>query len=250
MRHAVHKHSLCVLSADYRLAPQTRIPEIFSDVQDCVSFIRSSLPSHLPGNAVDPSRLAVSGSSAGGYLALLAGLYCEPKPTCLVPIYPITDPLGSFFTTSQPEPMGRYLASHNELASCLDPNAKAVANCGPLGEDVRMHMYVRMLADASLANLLGIKRMDAADALKWRISRNVYSRGLPPMYVLHGDGDEAVGVEQADEVVGAAVGCAGDAEGRVVYERPHRENHFLDVGAGYENERLYGWLMGQLKGNA
>lgn len=224
MRRAVSRHKLCVISADYRFAPQARLPEIFSDVKDCITFIRSSLAAQFPADAVDVSRLAVSGSSAGGYLALLAGLYTEPKPTCLVPIYPITDPLGTFFTTSQPPPSFRpYLASRDELAECLDPNGRVVANCGPLGEDVRMGMYVRMMADANLASLHGID--DEKAAAPWRVCRQVETLGLPMMYVIHGDGDESVGVEQADELVDAATGSRGKET--VVYERVPGANHFL-----------------------
>lgn len=243
MRCAVAAHDLAVISADYRLAPQTRLPAIFQDVVDCIAFIRTSLAASR-AHAIDASRLAVSGSSAGGYLALLAGLHVDPQPTCLLPIYPITDPLGQFFTTSQPPPSIRpRLASREELAACLDPHGEVVANCGPVGEDVRMGMYVRMMADASLPALLGIEGLDVEEKGRWRVSRNVLERGLPAMYVLHGDGDEAVGVEQADEVVGAALGCGVE----VVYERVHGANHFLDVGETYENERMYAWLVEQLK---
>jgi len=102
MRKAVQQYGLAVISADYRLAPQVGVAEILEDVKDCIYYIRTDLQGQLDQkDAVDVSRLAVSGSSAGGYLALLAGLYVDPKPNVLAPIYPITDPLGSFCTTSQ-----------------------------------------------------------------------------------------------------------------------------------------------------
>jgi acetyl esterase/lipase len=55
-----------VVSPDYRLAPQTRLPEILKDVRDLFHWVRTELPSKLPaGVAVDVSRVASSGSSAG-----------------------------------------------------------------------------------------------------------------------------------------------------------------------------------------
>lgn len=108
------------ISADYRLTPQVHVGEVFEDVKDCVKYIRNNLSSLLGEGIVDGSRVAVSGSSVGGFLSLLAGLYIDPKPQVIVPIYPISDPLGTFFTNPQPAPNGRYSASKEEVAACLD----------------------------------------------------------------------------------------------------------------------------------
>merc|ERR1712000_378793 len=62
MRNGVHTHGYACVSADYRLCPQVSVEEVFKDVQDCIKFIRTELPSHVPEGALDVSRLAVSGS--------------------------------------------------------------------------------------------------------------------------------------------------------------------------------------------
>lgn len=237
MRRAVQKHKLAVISADYRFAPQIGIADILEDVQDAVNFIRKDLSSHLDSqDAVDVSKLAVSGSSAGGYLALLAGLYINPKPDVILPIYPITDPLGTFFANPQPPAMGRELVSADSLAEFLDPNAPAVANNA--SDSLRQNMYIRMQHDANLAKLWKVPQ-DVEGEKKWRLSRNVYEHRLPPAYFLMGDADTAVGVEQADEVVGAMVGCGIE----VKYERVHGKDHFLDAGPEYENEAFFEFLL-------
>ena len=241
MRKGVQKYGFACISADYRFAPQVHVKDILDDVKDCISFIRNDLSKHVDKDAIDPSRLAVSGSSAGGYLALLAGLYADPKPNVILPIYPITDPLGWFFITSQPPPFGRKLLEEKDLAAYLDPKAEPVTNCTPDAEkDDRMHMYVRMMASANLAELYHVPKPE--DAKPYRISRNIYEHSLPPTYVLHGDADSAVGVEQADEVVGAALGCGIEVE----YERVHGKDHFLDTGPDYDNEKFYGFMMKHL----
>ncbi|KAL3440267.1 Alpha/Beta hydrolase protein [Aspergillus insuetus] len=240
MRAGVEKYKYIAISADYRLAPQVGVAEILEDVRDCITFIRTELSSIL-GNIADVSRLAVSGSSAGGYLALLAGLYVEPKPNVIVPIYPITDPLGTFFTKPQPIPEGKHAASKDEMSPYLDPHAPITTSSGRSPYDPRGYMYNYMLRTATLAQLLGISSNDtnASTAAPYRISRNIQEHGLPPAYIIHGDADSAVGVEQADEVVGAMVGCGLTVE----YERVQGEDHLFDDKVDYENERLYEFVM-------
>jgi acetyl esterase/lipase len=243
MRKNGQQYGYACVSADYRLAPQVSVADILEDVKDCIAFIRTKLASEIGGgDLIDPTRLAVSGSSAGGYLTLLAGLYVEPKPQVILPIYPITDPLGSFFITPQPPPMGRHLARKEDMAPYLDPKAKPVANNPPLPESDRGHMYPLMMHSANLAKLWHVPE-GVEGAKKWRLSRNVYERRLPPAYFLHGDADTAVGVEQADEVVGAMLGCGI----QVQYERPHGKDHFLDNGPEYENAAFYNFMLKHLK---
>ncbi|KAL2827447.1 Alpha/Beta hydrolase protein [Aspergillus pseudoustus] len=238
MRAGVSKYNYIAISADYRLAPQVKVGEIFEDVKDCIAFIRTKLQMIL-GDAADVSRLAVSGSSAGGFLALLAGLYVDPKPQVIVPIYPITDPLGSFFTTPQPRIEGIHYASTEDLAPYLDPNAPVVSSSGYPPDDPRGFMYWYMLRTATLPQLLGLSADDPTAANPYRISRNIAEHGLPPAYIIHGDADTAVGVEQADEVVGAVAGRGLTVE----YERVPGKDHLFDNEEGYENDRMYEFVM-------
>lgn len=234
MLRAGKNHNFAVISADYRLAPQVGVAEIFEDVKDCVAFIRhGSLKDALGEGVVDTTRLAVSGSSAGGYLALLAGLYVEPKPKVLLPIYPITDPLGTFFTTSQPHPFGGPPPDLEALKPFIDPNAEVVAYNE--GDSKRNGMYMYMLQEANLASLLRVKPGDDT----FRIGKQIYEHRLPPSYIVHGDADSAVGVEQADEVVGVMLGCGLEVE----YERLHGINHLFDKEESVGLEKMYEFMM-------
>jgi acetyl esterase/lipase len=237
MRQGVQKYGFACISADYRLAPQANVTEIFEDVKDCINFIRRDLSSYFTNDILDVSRLAVSGSSAGGFIALLVGLYVTPKPEIIIPIYPITDPFGLFFTQPQPAPNGRYAASKEEMAAFLDHEANAIASSGKVPDDPRSHMYVYMLRSANLAELWGVP--DEKSAHPYRIARNIHQYRLPPAYVLHGDADTAVGVEQSDEVVGAMLGCGIPVQ----YERPHDRDHFLDNSSEYQSEAMYTFMM-------
>jgi acetyl esterase/lipase len=59
-----------VVSIDYRLAPETKLPEIIEDLQDAYRWVREKGPELL---RIYPDRVAVVGNSAGGYLTLMAG---------------------------------------------------------------------------------------------------------------------------------------------------------------------------------
>jgi acetyl esterase/lipase len=246
MLESVNKHNHALISADYRLAPQVGVQDILADINDCIAFIRSpdGLAANLKGIAdsgvLDTTRLAVSGSSAGGYLALLAGLYVEPKPQVILPIYPITDPLGTFFTTSQPgsSQKGNVDAT---VQPYLDRNAAAVANNDPGSS--RGNMYSYMLSHANLAELLHFDTKEDpqhnSSNDKLRVARQIAKHRLPPAYIVHGTADLDVGVEQADEVVGVMVG-----EGlEVKYERPAGKDHLFDVkDPGEKLESMYEFM--------
>src|SRR4051794_34766251 len=70
-----------VVSIDYRLAPETKLPAIVADVRDACRWVRERGPDLF---RTAPGRLAVMGGSAGGYLTLMTGFRVEPPPRALV----------------------------------------------------------------------------------------------------------------------------------------------------------------------
>jgi acetyl esterase/lipase len=101
------RSNIAFVSADYRLAPQANLNLILEDTVDAIAYVRDTLPAKVD-NRIDPRKLAISGGSAGGWLALLAGIPVEgvvgalvPPPTCVVAIYPITDVDTPFYITKQ-----------------------------------------------------------------------------------------------------------------------------------------------------
>src|SRR5574340_553160 len=59
-----------VVSVDYRLAPETKLPQIMEDLQDACRWVREVGPGAF---GADPERVGVAGGSAGAHLALLTG---------------------------------------------------------------------------------------------------------------------------------------------------------------------------------
>src|SRR5262249_58321917 len=58
----------CLVSIDYRLAPEVKLPAIIEDVKDALRWVREQGPKLF---AIDPKKIVVSGGSAGGYMALM-----------------------------------------------------------------------------------------------------------------------------------------------------------------------------------
>src|SRR5215472_80091 len=98
MRHSIRRwqlhryldHGYTVVTIDYRLAPETKLPAILDDVQHAYAWLRSA--SGTLG--IDPHRIAVLGHSAGGYLALMCGEMLAPPPAAIVAFYGYGDILG------------------------------------------------------------------------------------------------------------------------------------------------------------
>jgi len=88
-----------VVCADYRLAPETKLPAIIDDLQDAFRWVREEGPRLF---RADPSRVAAVGHSAGGYLALMSGVVCDPRPTAIVSFYGYGDIVGAWY--SRPDP--------------------------------------------------------------------------------------------------------------------------------------------------
>ena len=90
-----------IVSIDYRLAPETKLPAIIEDVEDAFNWIRAKGPGLF---RIDPSRVAVLGGSAGGYLTLTTGYRVKPRPTALEAFYGYGDLIGDWYSTPSPHP--------------------------------------------------------------------------------------------------------------------------------------------------
>lgn len=92
-----------IVSIDYRLAPETKLPAIIGDLEDAIAWVRREGPKLFN---IDASRIAVMGGSAGGYLTLTAGFRAKPRPTVLIAFWGYGDLIGDWY--SQPSPHARH----------------------------------------------------------------------------------------------------------------------------------------------
>lgn len=92
-----------VVSLDYRLAPETKLPEIIADIEDAFTWLRGPGAKEL---RIDPDRIAVFGGSAGGYLTLISGHRVQPPPKALVSFWGYGNLIGGWYT--EPSPHARH----------------------------------------------------------------------------------------------------------------------------------------------
>jgi acetyl esterase/lipase len=97
------QHGVVLISIDYRLAPETPLPGIIEDIVDAFRWIREQGPALFHA---DPARVAVAGSSAGGYLTLMTGCRVQPRPVALVSLWGYGDLVGPWYT--EPSPHARH----------------------------------------------------------------------------------------------------------------------------------------------
>lgn len=88
LRNACQREGFALVSLDYRLAPEVKLPAIVEDIDDAFVWLRDQGATQFH---IDATRCVVAGDSAGGYLTLVAGTRLKPPPQGLVAYYPFTD---------------------------------------------------------------------------------------------------------------------------------------------------------------
>jgi acetyl esterase/lipase len=180
-----------VVAIDYRLAPETKLPEIVEDLGDACRWVRVTGP-RLFG--ADERRMAVVGHSAGGYLALMAGLLVRPRPSALVSFYGYGDIAGEWY--SRPDPF-----------YCRQPMVTAAEAYASVGDDViceaagetergRFYLYCRQQG-LWPREVVGCDPDTEPEAFeRFCPVRNV-TDDYPPTQLLHGSDDTDVPCEQS-----------------------------------------------------
>lgn len=180
-----------VVSIDYRLAPETKLPAILDDVRDAYHWVRRQGPDLF---GVDPARIAVSGGSAGGYLTLCTGFLVEPRPRALVSFWGYGDVSGAWYSRPDPFYCEQPAVTKDEAYAAV--GTQAISGAAGKNDRGRYYLYCRQhgLWPKEVAGRDPAREPKAFDA--FCPLRNVAPR-FPPTLLVHGDQDTDVPYEQS-----------------------------------------------------
>lgn len=178
-----------LFSIDYRLAPETKLAAILEDIQDALSWIQNEGPKIF---SIDPERIAVIGSSAGGFLALCTGMF-KNKPRAIVSFYGYGDISASWALNP----------SHFYLQKDIVPKQIAknlvsdqVMTKGNVEERFLLYLHARQSGEW-IEQITSINPLaNKAELLKFCPIHNI-TKEYPPTLLVHGTKDMDVPYEQS-----------------------------------------------------
>ena len=185
-----------VVSIDDRLAPETKLPAIASDIEAAFFWLRGEGAKlfHL-----DLERMIVVGFSAGGYLALLAGYRVNPKPRALLAVCAYGELNADWYAKPNPYPM--YRAQMVSREEALQQTDGTVISDGThrRGDGWKIYMHYRQnglwpqeVSGFSPESL-------AREIAPYEPVRNI-TREYPPTLLIHGTHDTDAPIEEPEKL--------------------------------------------------
>lgn len=169
---AFFRHGLTVVAVSHMSQPQATIQEIAQDTQRAVRYVRH----HAAQYGLDPQRIGVLGGSSGGHLSLMLAT------------------TGKAGTAEAVDPIDRE-----------DSSVQAAAVFYPVTDLLNLGTSTENLHDGgppkSFRDAFG---PDAADLAKWQVIGKQVSpiyhvtKRLPPVFIIHGDADTLVPLDQSE----------------------------------------------------
>lgn len=191
--HALHAAGVIIVSIDYRLAPETKLPQLVEDVEDAFRWVREDGPSLF--NA-DRARVGSSGGSAGGYLTLLTGHRVKPAPVVILAEMSYCDLLGGWQMRSSIHPPHYEDSNLGEAEAWKQVSGPPIANVRDRkGDGGAFNDFIRRNARWP-KTVSGWDPVAEADKyLPYLPLRNVNSE-FPPTFMIHGEVDTDVPFSQ------------------------------------------------------
>ena len=184
---------ITVVSIDYRLAPETKLPAIIEDVEDAFRWIRESGPELFD---VDPKRIGVVGTSAGGYLTMTAGFRVKPRPRALVSYWGYGEIIGPWYSSPSTQPRHNTIKVSEEEAR-RHVSGPPVANASDrAGRSDAFYQFCRQRGLWPREISGWDPHTEAEKFAPYMPLKNV-TPDYPPTLLIHGEADTDVPFEQS-----------------------------------------------------
>jgi acetyl esterase/lipase len=185
-----------VVSADYRLAPETKLPAILTDLQDVYTWMRTTGAREF---GIDPDRITVMGESAGGYLTLLAGYHLSPRPRAVAAFYGYSDIDGAWY--SQPDPYYCQFPAVTEAEARAAVGTQIISELLP-GRPNNRGLFYRWCRQNGFwpKEVIGFDPQTEPRALDPYCSIRNVTADYPPAFLAHGQLDTDVPHEQSAQM--------------------------------------------------
>ena len=190
------QNGFAVVAIDYRLAPETKLPAIISDIEAAFTWVGGDGAKEF---YLDPNRMIVCGESAGGYLTLVTGYRVNPKPKALVVLFGYGDLNADWYT--KPNPYPGYTARKITPEEAKQQSDGSVISDSNLrkGSGGKIYQYYRQNGlwpqEVSGFNPDSLAR----EIAPYEPVKNV-TREFPPTLMIHGTMDTDVPFEESLEM--------------------------------------------------
>lgn len=182
-----------LVSLDYRLAPETKLPAILTDIEDAFRWLRAEGAQRF---GIDPDRIAVSGGSAGGFLTLCSGFRARPAPRVLLAFWGYGEILSDWAAKPSPHPR------HQQRKITTEEAARQLG--GPIVSDSRerktdggiIYLFGRQSGSWS-QDISGFDPLREAGKLAPLLPAKNVTSHFPPTALVHGTADTDVPFEQS-----------------------------------------------------
>jgi|GEM_PF-141417 len=192
---AIIGEKMAYISIDYRLAPETKLMDIKADIEDAIRWVQEE---GVRLYNFDANRVAVLGKSAGGYLALLSGIF-QNRPNAIVSFYGYGDILGDWYSLPSPYYIKSPLVSQDEAEKCITSDILTHADYVN-----RWSLYLRTRQTGTWASVVSGYEQSAIykELTPYCPILNINAE-YPPTFLLHGTEDTDVPVEQSEDMYSA-----------------------------------------------
>lgn len=181
---------------NYRLLPEHTGADVLSDLADFWTWLHSpqflsfltSRHTSLAATDLDLSRVLAVGDSAGGYLALMSGL-TQPQGSirAVIAQYPMT-----YYLRGTPNmPPGESVPGTEVIDAHMagvKPGVTAVSSATP---PARMELSLAIATHERYLAFFG------DDKSMWPLYRVEQCKQMPPTWIVHGEADSVVGIEDS-----------------------------------------------------